>query len=113
VAAWRDLKRGVEGILGLDQSRLEALLIMDRGHFGGEASELAKDITKVSIKLSEALQVAERKLAAKESDEAQAKARRKARQMPAPQPQPKVEAAENGGTKKPKVGRMSRQRGVS
>lgn len=101
VAAWRDLRRGVEKILDLSASELTALLTLDGGKYAGEASTLSRDLGRVSVKVSEALTKAEK--------QAQAKARRTTANV-AKAATPKAPTAKTAA-KTPKLGRLGANRG--
>jgi hypothetical protein len=108
VAAWRDLRRGVEKLLGLSDSELAALLTLDSGRYAGEASKLSSDLGRVSVKVSSALTKAEK--------QAQAKARRTSARVaasatPKTTKAPVTKPAEAPAAKTPKLGRLGSSRG--
>lgn len=116
VAAWRDLRRGVEKILELSASELTALLTLDGGKYAGQASTLSRDLGAVSVKVSEALTKAEK--------QAQAKSARTAARVSksaTPKATPTVTRSRGQATKAtaapvnegkaPKLGRLGSSRG--
>lgn len=104
VAAWRDLRRGVEKLLDLSTGELAALLTLDGGKYAGQASKLSRDLGRVSVKVSEALTKAEKAN--------QAKAKRTAAAVAsAGTTKPKTSKAPASAPKVPKLGRLGSGRG--
>lgn len=107
VAAWRDLRRGVEALLALDEAELEALMQVAQGTQAGQAPALVRDLTKAGTKIGKALTKAEA-----QAKRAAAKAAHGPKAAAVPSvPKTRVTQAAAPAAKKPKVGRLGEGRG--
>jgi len=106
VEAWRMVRAGVDKLLDLEAGELDALLTLADGKYAGEAATLARDLGKVSTKVTASLTKAEKVLAARKAKKAQSRAAKAP--MTAKAPKASAPAAAKPA---PRVGRLGQNRG--